>query len=180
MATITLRITGLEQVLNTMNYQDIVAGPLFTFLKQSGLEVEKESKLLAPSNLGHLHDSITTRVEETRAIIGPSVFYGGYVELGTPPHWPNIDAIREWVRQKLRPQVLSVSILTRRPSKQLKGDTRQRAINSLAFLVARRISQVGTKPHPYMRPGAEAAEPAIKGYAEAMAREIETRWPDGH
>ena len=180
MPTITVRIEGLEPLLNKLNYEAIVAGPLQEFLLSAGLEVEKESKLLAPSNLGRLHASIVTRVEETRAVIGPTVQYGGYVEFGTSPHWPNIDAIREWVRQKLRPQVLSVSILTRRPSKQLKGDARQRAINSLAFLVARRISQVGTKPQPYMRPGAEAAEPAIQGFAEAMARGIESRWPDAH
>ena len=155
MATITIRIEGLEQVLANMNYQEIVAGPLHDFLLRSALTVEAESKQLAPVDTGRLRASIKTEVEPLKATIAPTVHYGAYVEFGTRPHWPPVSALEPWARRHGFPTVGG------------------------AYLVARAISRHGTKPHPYMRPGAEAAEPAIQGYAEAMANEIETRWPSG-
>ena len=57
--------------------------------------------------------------------------YWKYVENGTKPHWPPISAIEEWVKVK---KLVPTSVNGRVPS------TKQ-----LAYLIARKISEVGTK-----------------------------------
>lgn len=55
--------------------------------------------------------------------------YGAAVRGGTRPHFPPVDALIPWVRKKL-------------------GVPENRA-RSVAYLIARKISRVGTKPNPY-------------------------------
>lgn len=64
--------------------------------------------------------------------------YWKYVENDTVPHWPPVGALREWV------QVRRSSLIQRfaNNSKRLPTD------KQLEFLVARRISEVGTKGKP--------------------------------
>jgi len=62
--------------------------------------------------------------------------YALFIELGTDPHWPPIDALRPWARRKL-------------------GD------ENLAFPVARSISIHGTKPQPFLRPTADEEYPKL-------------------
>ena len=75
------------------------------------------------------------RAEDMRMEIRQSAFsdkgfpYGVAVRTGTKPHFPPIDALVPWVIKKLHVP-------------------RDRA-RSVAFLVARKISKVGTKPNPY-------------------------------
>jgi hypothetical protein len=59
--------------------------------------------------------------------------YAPFVEFGTRPHWPPVDAI----------------------AKSMKVD------RSTAFLIARAISRYGTRPHPYLIPAAEAHYPSL-------------------
>ena len=62
------------------------------------------------------------------------IHYAIYVEKGTKPHWPPIDAIAKG---------LGVS-------------------RSVAFLIARSISRKGTKAYPYLVPAAEEFYPDLK------------------
>lgn len=55
--------------------------------------------------------------------------YGVAVRTGTKPHFPPIDALVPWVRAKLNV-----------PAERVR---------QVAFLIARKISRVGTKPNPY-------------------------------
>ena len=151
MAIITIRIEGLEQVLASMNYQEIVAGPLHDFLLRSGLTVEAESKQLAPVDTGRLRASIKTEVEPLKATIAPTVHYGAAVEFGSRPHMPPVAALQPWAR-------------------------RHGGGSGLPWALAIWISKHGTKPHPYMVPGADAALPQIQQFAQDMGREIEAKW----
>jgi hypothetical protein len=75
------------------------------------------------------------RAEDMRMEVRQSAFsergfpYGVAVRHGTRPHFPPIDALVPWVRVKLR--------------------VAEDRVRQVAFLVARKISKVGTKPNPY-------------------------------
>jgi len=75
------------------------------------------------------------KVEDMRLEIRQSAFsqkgfpYGVAVRMGTRPHFPPIDALVPWVRA-----ILHVP---------------EERVRSVAFLVARKISRVGTEPNPY-------------------------------
>ena len=65
--------------------------------------------------------------------------YYKYVEYGTKPHFPPIDAIKQWIKVK---PVLP------RPLENGKLPTE----NQLAYLIGRKISKVGTKANPFLAP----------------------------
>lgn len=60
--------------------------------------------------------------------------YWKYLEYGTKPHWPPVDAIRDWI--KIKP-------VLPRPDKNGKLPTEQQ----LAYLIGRKISREGTQPY---------------------------------
>lgn len=62
--------------------------------------------------------------------------YWKYIEYGTRPHFPPIQAIRKWI---------DVKPILPRP---MKGKLPTR--DQLAFLIARKISIVGTRPKPFL------------------------------
>lgn len=62
--------------------------------------------------------------------------YWKYVEYGTRPHFPPIQAIRKWI---------DVKPVLPRP---MKG--KLPTPDQLAFLIARKISRVGTRPKPFL------------------------------
>ena len=62
--------------------------------------------------------------------------YWKYIEYGTRPHFPPIQAIRKWI---------DVKPVLPRP---MKGKLPTR--DQLAFLIARKISKVGTRPKPFL------------------------------
>lgn len=64
--------------------------------------------------------------------------YWKYVEYGTRPHWPPREAILRWIRMKP---------VIPRPG----ADGRVPTERQLAFLIARKISRVGTEGRPSLR-----------------------------
>lgn len=79
--------------------------------------------------------------------------YWKYVENGTKPHFPPVDAIKQWIKVK---PVLP------RPLKDGKLPTE----NQLAFLIGRKISKVGTKANPFLAPTISDFELVDKIYTE--------------
>lgn len=63
--------------------------------------------------------------------------YWKYIENGTKPHFPPLDAIRRWI---------SVKPVLPRPLPNGKLPT----TNQLAYLIGRKISKVGTKAKPFL------------------------------
>lgn len=86
---------------------------------------------------GALAESMRTiRVEveaggQTIAIVADLADYWKYLEHGTAPHWPPIDAIRRWI--EIKPVIP-------RPG----PDGRIPTPAQLAFLISRKIAEVGT------------------------------------
>lgn len=82
----------------------------------------------------HLINSITTAVvvdDKAYKVVMQLNEYWKYLENGTEPHWPPVDAIRSWISYK---PVLP------RPGK----DGRLPTPNQLAFLIGRKIAREGT------------------------------------
>ena len=82
----------------------------------------------------HLINSITTAVvvdDKAYKVVMQLNDYWKYLENGTEPHWPPVDAIRSWISYK---PVLP------RPGK----DGRLPTPNQLAFLIGRKIAREGT------------------------------------
>lgn len=82
----------------------------------------------------HLINSIETRVvvdDKSYKVVMDLNDYWKYLENGTEPHWPPVDAIRSWIEYK---PVLP------RPGK----DGRLPTPNQLAFLIGRKIAREGT------------------------------------
>ena len=85
--------------------------------------------------------------------------YGEYVELGTKPHWAPIEPLIRWVEQKIQPHVLAVGVEfssgkampTRKGTKKLTGDARQRAIQSIARAIQVKIAKKGTAAQLFVR-----------------------------
>lgn len=77
---------------------------------------------------------------------GYAADYAQYVERGTRPHWPPVDALRGWARRVL-------------------GD------ESAAYAVAAKIAQEGTDPAPFVKPGIDAmrARLAARGLKAAVS-----------
>jgi len=92
---------------------------------------------------GQLRNSITMEDNisgnETVYRVGTNVTYAPYIEFGTRPHFPPIQALMEWVHRHTR---------------AAKGKTPLFENNErgIAYAIALKISKKGTPPKPYLRP----------------------------
>lgn len=106
--------------------------------------VELKNKLKANDSYasGDLVNSIRGIVKQNGKYIVISIQledYWKYIENGTKPHFPPVDAIKKWI---------SVKPVLPRPLKSGKLPTD----NQLAYLIGRKISKVGTKAKPFLKP----------------------------
>jgi hypothetical protein len=92
---------------------------------------------------------ITVTNDNVEAIVEANADYASYVEFPTKPHFPPVDALRDWAQKFL-------------------GDER------LAFVVARAISRRGTFAQPFMGPAVLQNMPVFRdAIAAAVLRGIE-------
>ena len=81
--------------------------------------------------------------------------YWKYIENGTKQHFPPIDSIKKWI---------SVKPVLPRPLKNGKLPT----TNQLAYLIGRKISKVGTKAQPFLKPTLTSFDLVGKVYDEVV------------
>lgn len=90
---------------------------------------------------GKLSQSIKGKVKQNGKWLEVSISledYWKYIEYGTKPHFPPINAIKQWIKVKpILPRPLSNGKLP--------------TTDQLAFLIGRKISKVGTKPRPFLQ-----------------------------
>lgn len=92
---------------------------------------------------------ITITDDNVEAVVEANADYASYIEFGTRPHFPPVDALRDWCAKFL-------------------GDER------LAFVVARAIARRGTMAHPFMGPALLENMPVFHdAIAAAVLRGIE-------
>lgn len=108
---------------------------------------EATAKPLAPANTGDLRDSIGYEVDAGLTGVTGRVYAGAEhaepVEMGTEPHFPPLDALREWARLVLEDE-------------------------DAAYPIARKIAKVGTEPQPFMTP---AFEEMVRSAADVVRQE---------
>jgi hypothetical protein len=127
-------IKGTEQVIQNLStiekkiVREIVFGAQATQAK-----VINDARALAPTGVtGALVQSIQpgpiiVTDDNVEAYVGAYVEYASYIEFGTRPHFPPVEALKDWCAKFL-------------------GDER------LAFVVARSIARRGTIAHPFLGP----------------------------
>ena len=87
--------------------------------------------------------------------------YWKYIEEGTRPHWPPVSAIREWI---------TVKPVIPRPFENGKLPTE----DQLAFLIARKISRVGTEGiNDFQRANDEIFARMEMSIAEAVTEDLQ-------
>lgn len=122
--------------------------------------VELKNKLKANDSYasGDLVNSIRGVVKQNGKYIVISIQledYWKYIENGTKPHFPPLDAIRRWISVKpVLPRPL--------PNGKLPTD------NQLAYLIGRKISKVGTKAKPFLKPTITDFDLINKVYNEVL------------
>lgn len=120
--------------------------------------VELKNKLTANNTnaSNELKNSIRGIVQQNGKYIVVAIDiedYWRFIEYGTKPHFPPINAIKKWISVKpVLPKPL--------PSGKLP------TANQLSYLIARKISKVGTKPQPFLKPTLTDFELVKKVYDE--------------
>lgn len=106
--------------------------------------------------------------------------YWKYVNGGTAPHWPNVDAIRKWIEIKpIVPQVRPVTYhwytngRKRGAPKTIYNERtvmRVPTVDQLAFLIGRKIAKDGTQGTQFFD---KAKEAALREFEEKIAEAIQ-------
>lgn len=108
---------------------DIVREELLAAVTESDQLLEREVKDLTPTASGVSRASIFSheRALPDGAIggVATAMPHVAYIELGTKPHFPPVEALEDWVRIKL-------------------GISDEKRIHDVAYLIARKIAARGT------------------------------------
>ena len=148
--TYNVKVFGAEEIEQAFKQAPQIARKeLGKALKDSALAIEAQTKPRTPVNFGQLRNSMSAsggaidgpsfQGNNIRVSYGSNVKYAPFMELGTRPHFPPRDALKNWARYKLGNE-------------------------SLWFLVARKIARSGTKPRYFLRDGYRAAKGHIESF----------------
>ncbi len=104
-----------------------------------GNAIQKISRENVSVNQGLLRQSIISTKnfapDELEVEVGPTAFYGPFIEFGTRPHFPPVEPLERWA--------------------QLHG------MAGAGFAIAKKISREGTKPKPYLIPAFNKVAPKV-------------------
>lgn len=156
MSGMTLKIEGVERLLEKVKPPSFIHKEISLGLYQSGLAVQREAQLKVPVDTSRLRDSIVTKLDNAKPLprwaqVGTNVFYGPYVEFGTGIYGPKKRPIRPTTKKALA-------------WKSKSGETIIRS------------SVKGMRPRPYMIPALKLARGRIgQIWQETMGR-IEQQW----
>lgn len=90
--------------------------------------------------------------------------YWKYIENGTKPHWPPVDAIKKWIQIKpVVPRAYNGKVPT---------------TEQLAFLIGRKIAEDGTKPRHSLQKALDASESLIEQLEDLIVEQLETKIND--
>lgn len=144
-----IKIVGMNELIADFKKAGANFEPLLkqAMEKSTGrLQNEVRENLTAnrTSNTGNLRRSVQGKAESAyKGIVGVGEKYGRYVEKGTKPHFPPVDAIERWAKTKL-------------------GQP------GLGFVIARKISIKGTKAQPFVEPAYKNATYVIQYFRDAV------------
>ena len=140
-------VQGIPQLQARLRAIDPTKGDA-TLMKRLALSTVREAKLLVPRKTSNLGRSIhVARVTPKEAVVEAGANYAAFVELGTRPH-----EITPKAKKALRWAATAAG-------RRLTGSPRKAALRGgLGGVVfAKRVHHPGTRPHPYLLPGAVKA-----------------------
>lgn len=144
---------------------EITAEEMRAGIWEASLLLERELKDAAPTGATHnLRQGISAKEPKVLANnvigeVGTSSIHALPVELGTKPHFPPVAPIKDWVKSKLNVEASRV--------------------DSVAFLIARKISRVGTKAQPFFKATFEANKKQVETIFIASANRVLERLAHG-
>ena len=157
MAAKEFTFKNLEQWQRKLRDPRLFGDPLRKALLRSVEFAKGQAQERTPVDRGRARNSYSTEVDSSPipkwAKVGSNLEYIEALEKGTKPHWPPFSALQPWARRHGFP-----------------------AGNVGAFLVARAISQRGTKAHHMMEEGIAATKPFFKKQLIVAGKTIEKRW----
>ncbi len=168
------RVRTEGALFDAMKREAILKDAISVYLTHSSKQLERAIAEKIPVNTGATRGALFSQIRGVsqgrgEAIVSLPVEHAEALESGSRPHWPPMAPIELWVRQRFRDKGGSIraAVTSRQPKRsRLSAAARQeRAIRSLAFLVARKIAQRGTK--------------AIKMFSRSVTElqpEIDRRW----
>lgn len=142
-------IVGLKQIRKRLSEPTWVEKPAGSFLSVWRTFAQQDAVENAPEWHGDLKRSIATAQDTSRFPLWARVYsdldYAEFMEEGTKPHWPPIEAVREWAEEHgIEP-----------------------------YLVARSIAEHGTEPRHFFADAEQAADQHINAWMAAFAANIE-------
>lgn len=157
---LTITLHGWEQLQQAFaRAPEIVEEEMQRYLAEATMHLRTEVVDRTPAAMGTLRASIHTDFSvsgsQILGVVGTAQPYAVPVELGTRPHFPPVQALEDWVRQKLG----------------LSG----KEAHSVAFLIARKISKKGTKGHFMFRDAFQANAGEVQRQFDAAAARIVAR-----
>jgi len=141
-AAFNIKVEGLDKLTAAFaKSPKIVAAELEPALKKAIVVLDAASIPKMPTDSGLLRNSNKQSFSALTGTLKNTAPYAMFVHEGTKPHFPPIDAIEPWARKHGIP----------------------------AFLVARAISQKGTKAHPFYKDAGKEEQARVEGFfADAL------------
>lgn len=81
--------------------------------------------------------------------VGFGALYAPFIEYGTNPHFPPLDVIYQWLWRKRNDLNIKVD---KNKTTKLNGKTYNAGILKIAWAIAKKMSEKGTEPSPFLRP----------------------------
>jgi hypothetical protein len=156
MATLTIRIEGLDKMLRKAEGRHLLSLPLRGAFERSGYVVEVNAKQRAPVDRGQLRAGITHTVDSEQI---PQ-----FVEIGTR-NIPYAPAVHDGRAPGSFPPVQAIAAWAARKS-----------ITADPYILARAIARRGIKGRPFLTDALAASQPRIQGHFVTAAKEIERQW----
>lgn len=153
--TVEVKLDIPPRVARAFQDPQFALGPGADFIKRVTLELFSETVQNSPVGVagagGGLRGSWDTVFEDNglTGIVGSDIHYAPYVEFGTRPHWPPINALRRWAYlKKVNP-----------------------------YLVARAIARRGTRPRNMMRDAVDTLRSSIwPREMNGLISDIQRQW----
>ncbi len=130
-AMFKVTVKGLDKLMDDLDIRGKKEAALKREVKNTALRVRTQAqdniRALGIIDTGTYRNSMIaeTSLDGWDAEVGTPLEIGPYLEFGTDPHWPPLDALEDWARKH--------------------------GFDS-AYPVAKKISEKGTKPRPHLYP----------------------------
>lgn len=137
-----------------LNIQQAVHWSMGEVVKTAVAYIRRRDVIASGSLLSSIASEVDHAINRIIGSAGTNLSYAEAVHEGTRPHFPPIQPIEEWVAQKVR-----------------RGQMSTGNIRSTAFLIARKISKVGTRGQPFLEVSLRANR---RRMIQRVAKEIES------